>query len=91
MMQLYSEYLPEPAAGTQLLLAGDHTAWPREWSPTLKDRMYEHQPQSHPDASPVTIGQGYSSLICVPEGQGSWALPLLHVGLAFSKSAYHQF
>lgn len=78
MMQLYSEYLPEPAAGTQLLLAGDHTAWPREWSPTLKDRTYEHQPQSHPDASPVTIGQGYSSLICVPEGQGSWALPLLH-------------
>lgn len=78
LMQLYSQSLPAPAAGTQLLLAGDHTAWPRVWSPTLKERTYEHQPQSHPEASPVTIGQGYSSLICVPEGQGSWALPLLH-------------
>lgn len=78
LMQLYTEHLPEPAPGAQLLLAGDHTAWPRLWSPTLKERTYEHQPQTHPDASPVTIGQGYSSLICVPEVGGSWALPLLH-------------
>ncbi|MGC1308420.1 MAG: NF041680 family putative transposase [Phormidesmis sp.] len=78
LMQLYSEHLPPPAEGTQMLLAGDHTAWPRVWSPTLKERTYEHQPQTHPDASPVTIGQGYSSLVCIPEGQGSWALPLLH-------------
>ena len=36
LMQLYSQYLPDPDAGEQLLLAGDHTAWPRAWSPTLK-------------------------------------------------------
>lgn len=78
LMQLYIKHLPEPREGVQLLLAGDHTAWPRVWSTTLKERTYEHQPQPHPEASPVTIGQGYSSLICVPVGQGSWALPLLH-------------
>lgn len=78
LMQLYTEHLPTPTAGSQLLLAGDHTAWPRLWSPTLKERTYEHQPQPHSEASPVTIGQGYSTLVCVPEAQGSWALPLLH-------------
>lgn len=78
LMKLYSEYLPKPSEGSQLLLAGDHTAWPRLYSPTLKERTYEHQPQTHPDASPVTIGQGYSSLVCIPEDQGSWTLPLLH-------------
>lgn len=78
LLGLYSDYLPAPAAGTQMLLAGDHTAWPRVWSPTLKERTYEHQPQSHPDDSAVTIGQGYSSLVCIPETSGSWVLPLLH-------------
>lgn len=61
LLSLYNDYLPTPAAGSQMLLAGDHTAWPRVWSPTLKERTYEHQPQSHPDDSAVTIGQGYSS------------------------------
>lgn len=79
LMRLYSQFLPQPTAEhPQLLLAGDHTAWPRLWSPTLKERTYEHQSQAHSAASPVTVGQGYSSLICVPEGQGSWSLPLLH-------------
>lgn len=78
LMPLYVEQLPVPEKDTQLLLAGDHTAWPRLWSPTLKERTYEHQPQPHQDASPITIGQGYSSLVCVPERDGSWALPLLH-------------
>ena len=78
LMQLYTEHLPEPESGDQLLLAGDHTAWPRLWATTLKERTYEHQPQPYSEASSVTIGQGYSTLICVPESQGSWALPLLH-------------
>ena len=62
LLSLYSNYLPTPIGGSQMLLAGAHTAWPRVWSPTLKERTYEHQPQSHPDDSAVTIGQGYSSL-----------------------------
>lgn len=40
LMQIYSEYLPVPALRTQLVLAGDHTAWPRVWSGTLKERTY---------------------------------------------------
>lgn len=77
LMGLYAEQLPTASAG-QLVLAGDHTAWPRLWSPTLQERTYEHQPPAYAEAAPVTIGQGYSTLVCVPEPQGSWALPLLH-------------
>jgi hypothetical protein len=81
LMELCIPHLPtEPALGEhpQLLLAGDHTAWSRLWSPTLKERTYEHQPQPSPGSKPVTLGQGYSSLVCIPQEQGSWALPLLH-------------
>ena len=42
LMRLYTDYLPK---GNRLVLAGDHTAWPRLWSPTLKERTYEHQPE----------------------------------------------
>lgn len=75
LMHLYRESLPSLS---QVILAGDHTAWPRLWSPTLKERTYEHHLQTGPGGKPVTLGQGYSSLVCVPEKQGSWALPLLH-------------
>ena len=75
LMRLYTDYLPK---GTRIVLAGDHTAWSRLWSPTLKERTYEHQPAWAPGSKPVTLGQGYSSVVCVPERSGSWALPLLH-------------
>lgn len=77
LMKLYSEHLPVPET-SQLLLVGDHTAWSRLWSPTLKERTYEHAPQPGPGGKPVTVGQGYSSLVCVPEQDSSWVLPLLH-------------
>lgn len=75
LMKLYQRYLPE---GSRLVLAGDHTAWPRLWSPTLRERTYEHQAAATPGSKPVTVGQGYSSLVCVPETAGSWVLPLCH-------------
>ena len=87
LMQLYLSHLPVPAVGKQLLLAGDHTAWPRVWSPTLKERTYEHQPQPYSEAAEVTIGQGYSTLVCVPEATGSWALPLLHERISSFETA----
>lgn len=77
LMKLYSGLLPLPETG-QCILAGDHTAWSRPWSPTLKERTYEHSPQQNLGSKPVTVGQGYSTLVCVPEGAGSWTLPLLH-------------
>ncbi len=75
LMDLYCEHLPsrEP-----VVLVGDHSAWPRLWSKSLKERTYEHHPQASPGGKPITVGQGYSSLVCIPELSGSWALPLLH-------------
>jgi len=75
LMQLYIKQLPQTE---QILLAGDHTAWPRLEAYTLKERTYEHQAQPMSGAKPVTVGQGYSTIAIVPETQGSWALPLLH-------------
>ncbi len=39
-MRLYIEQLPKTE---KIILAGDHTAWPRLEAPTLKERTYEHQ------------------------------------------------
>ena len=75
LMRLYIEQLPQTQ---QLVLAGDHTAWPRLEAFTLKERTYEHQAQPMSGAKPVAIGQGYSTIAWVPEAEGSWALPLLH-------------
>ena len=81
LMELFISYLPqEPALAEhpQVLLAGDHSAWSRLWSPTLRARTYEHQPQASVGSKPVPLGQGYSSLVCIPQEQGRWTLPLLH-------------
>jgi hypothetical protein len=66
------------------VLAGDHTAWPRLSAPTLGERTFEHQPTKITGQKPITIGQGYSSLVWLPEGEegSSWALPLLHERIA---------
>ncbi len=40
LMRLYIEQLPQTE---QIILAGDHTAWPRLDAPTLRERTYEHQ------------------------------------------------
>jgi len=75
LLQLYMSHLP--SAGRPLF-AGDHTAWPRLSAPTLRERTVEHQPNRIPAAKPITVGLGFSTLVAVPETQGSWALPLLH-------------
>lgn len=61
LMQLYITQLPQTE---QLVLAGDHTAWPRPNACTLKDRTYEHQAQPMSGAKPVAAGQGYSNPSC---------------------------
>ncbi len=71
-------YLQQLTDETQLILAGDHTAWPRLWASTLAGRSYQHQDSPIPVHRPVTIGHGYSTLAIIPESNGSWALPLLH-------------
>jgi len=60
------------------LLAGDHTAWPRSYARTLKDRTIEHQPTQIAGNKPIAVGHGFSTLAWIPEMKGSWALPLRH-------------
>lgn len=76
--QLMGLYLEQLNQGHQPILAGDHTAWSRLQAETLRERTYEHQANPLSGARPITLGQGYSTIACIPEGQGSWALPLLH-------------
>lgn len=75
LMEAYAKEIPPSEL---IVLAGDHTAWPRIYAKTLRERTYEHQPQPLSGVKPITLGQGYSSIAWIPEAQGSWALPLLH-------------
>lgn len=88
MMSAYIEHLP---TASQPLLAGDHTAWLRPEAVTLKDRGYVHSAVD--GNSSMGIGHCYSTLAWVPEGEGSWALPLRHERItsfetALSKAAF---
>lgn len=71
-------YLTQRPVQDRLVLAGDHTAWPRLWADTLPGRSYQHQPTPVSCQRPVTVGLGYSTLALIPEHNGSWALPVLH-------------
>ena len=74
LMGLYIKNIPSQE---RIILAGDHTAWSRPNAATLKERTYEHHTQSGIGGRPVTAGYGYSTLVWVPEEEGSWALPLV--------------
>jgi DDE superfamily endonuclease len=71
-------YIKQIEQEDDILLAGDHTAWPRPDAVTLKERTYEHHKQPGYGGQPVATGYGYSTLALVPEAEGSWALPLRH-------------
>jgi hypothetical protein len=75
LMRLYLSHIP---TDVRPVLAGDHTAWARVAARTLRDRTVEHQPTPVPGNRPITVGQGYGTMVWVPEPQGSWALPLLN-------------
>jgi len=83
LLDLYITQMPHTP---RPLLAGDHTAWSRLSAPTLRDRTIEHQPTKVPGAKPITVGQGFSTLVWVPESRGSWAPPLLHERIASTES-----
>lgn len=83
---LLGVYLEELPSERRLLFAGDHTAWPRPYAPTLPDRTVEHHPTPVPGNRPITVGQGYATLAWIPEESGSWALPLLHERISSTES-----
>jgi hypothetical protein len=74
LMKLYIEQIP---TNKRIILAGDHTAYPRMYAPTLQDRTYEHGAKVI-SGSPITLGHGYSTIAWIPQPEGSWALPLRH-------------
>ena len=47
LMQLYLKQIPTQSPGQRVILAGDHTPWPRTEAPTLRDRTYEHGEESY--------------------------------------------
>ena len=85
--ELLRLYLAQMSSRVRPVLAGDHTAWSRPKAYTLRDRTVEHHPTAVPGNRPITLGHGYSTLVWVPEPQGSWALPLLHERIASHDTA----
>lgn len=85
---LFGLYAHRPTPGwlPYVVYAGDHTAWPRLHTRTLRDRTIEHQPNPLPGALPITIGLGFSTLSWIPEAHGSWALPVRHERIPSSSS-----
>ncbi|MCZ8240583.1 MAG: transposase [Microcystis sp. LE19-131.1A] len=77
LMKLYISEIPSSEPSQRIILAGDHTPWPRTEAPTLKDRTYEHGAKVI-SGKPITLGHGYSTLAWIPKEKGSWALPLRH-------------
>ena len=71
-MKLFISRIPSQK---YIALAIDHTPWPRPDAKTLKDRTYEHQGKTK---NGIAIGQGYSTIAWLPEGESGWALPLRH-------------
>jgi len=58
------------------LWAIDHTLWARPDAVTLPERGFYHRPTRVPGGKPVGIGHAYTTVGIVPEGEGSWCLPL---------------
>ncbi len=77
LMKLYINQIPSHQPSQRVILAGDHTSWPRTEAPTLQDRTYEHGAKVI-SGKPITLGHGYSTLAWIPFEEGSWALPLRH-------------
>jgi hypothetical protein len=77
LMRLYINQIPTHQPSRRVILAGDHTPWPRTEAPTLRDRTYEHGAKVI-SGKPITLGHGYSTLAWIPSEEGSWALPLRH-------------
>lgn len=83
LLELYISQIPQEPG---IILAGDHTAWPRPYARTLRERTYEHQVGTGLGGKPVTVGHGYSTLAWIAETEGSWAMPLLHERISSEQS-----
>src|SRR5438552_2145362 len=81
---LVKQVATEQIAGTQrLLLAGDHTTWPRLYAETLADRTVEYQYTPIRANRPITIGYSFSTIAWLPNAEHGWALPMLNERIGF--------
>ena len=83
LRKLYIKQIPQDGE-KRVLLAGDHTDWPRPEALKLREGTYEHCSQPIGGGKPVSVGQGYSTLAWIPES-------LLKLGLTISPSENHKF
>jgi hypothetical protein len=84
LARLYVRHLP---GSSRPVWAVDSTVWPRPEARTLPERGFHHSPTRIKGNKPIGIGHAYSTVVCVPEGSGSWALPLAHEWIAGDQSA----
>jgi len=63
-----------------VVLAGDHTGWARPDAKRLRERTHEHQANGGGRGGAVGLGQGYSTLAWIPEGEGSWVQNRINFG-----------
>ncbi|NER00933.1 MAG: transposase [Cyanothece sp. SIO2G6] len=80
--RLMRQYIEQIPTEVQPILVGDHSAWPRADAPTLQERSYVHTPTAIGSHPPVSLGHSYSTIAWIPEGSGSWALPLRHARIS---------
>lgn len=83
--ELSRGYVSRLPAQERALWAVDATTWPRPEARTLPERGFHHLATTTAN-TPVGIGHRYSSVVAIPEEQGSWVLPLSHERLPFGQS-----
>lgn len=88
VFKVLMQEMPQGGQPGQPILAGDVSDWKRPAAKRLKDRTF-----SGGSGKAVTAGHRYSTVAWIPEGSGSWALPLRHERLtsfetAASKAAF---
>jgi hypothetical protein len=66
----------------QPLLAVDRTLWLRPDAPTLRERTF-----GQPGEVGKSLGHSYSTIAWIPEGPGSWTLPLRHERISSFETA----
>ena len=82
--RLYLRHVP---VSERPVWAVDSTLWPRPEARTLPERGFHHSPSRIKGNKPIGIGHAYSTVVCVPEASGSWALPLAHDWIAGDQRA----
>jgi hypothetical protein len=53
----------------------------------LPKRGFHHSPTRIKNNKPIGIGQVYSTVVSIPDAQGSWALPLAHERIGGDQTA----